>query len=146
MHRVFNGCVALALASLLVLVRVYEKSIFYDPLLDYFHTNFQNRPIPELNLPLLVLSTTGRYIINSLLSLAVIWFLYKKRSYLKASAWTYLFAGTALGVFFTILCTLDGDFVKMALFYTRRFFIHPILLFIMVAGLYYLKSKSTSRL
>ncbi|GAL74771.1 hypothetical protein JCM19275_3626 [Nonlabens ulvanivorans] len=53
----------------------------------------------------------------------------------------YLFAYIILIVAFTLLIDADSSFMKMALFYIRRFLIQPILLFILVAGFYFLKTK-----
>ncbi|GAL01029.1 hypothetical protein JCM19314_2229 [Nonlabens ulvanivorans] len=75
------------------------------------------------------------------LSLWIIWFLYKRESYIHAALWVYLFAYIILIVAFTLLIDADSSFMKMALFYIRRFLIQPILLFILVAGFYFLKTK-----
>jgi exosortase F-associated protein len=125
----------------LIAVRLFEDSLFYDPLIDYFKYQFHGVPLPELNSFLLIVSTTARYVLNSAISIGILYFLYKKRPYIKASLWIYAFALAILSPLFIILLQYESDFAKRALFYIRRFMIHPILLFVLVAGFYFLEQK-----
>ncbi len=127
---------------LLAAVRYLQAYVFYDPLESYFHDNFQALPIPDSNLPLLLLSNGLRYLVNGCLSLAIIALLFKAASYFKASLWVYAFAFVLLNIVFVISYQFDTDLSKMVLFYSRRFIIHPLLLFILVAGGYFLKVKN----
>jgi exosortase F-associated protein len=79
--------------------------------------------------------------LNSAISIGILYFLYKKRPYIKASLWIYAFALAILSPLFIILLQYESDFAKRALFYIRRFMIHPILLFVLVAGFYFLEQK-----
>lgn len=128
------------LIFLLASVRFFQDHVFYDPLDQYFHSDYQSTPIPQLDIAKLLLSNALRYLINSGLGIAVLWILFKSRSYLNASLWVYLFAFVILNVLFFIALQFDTDLSKMALFYIRRFMIHPLLLFVLVAGGYYLKN------
>ncbi|GAK90039.1 hypothetical protein JCM19297_661 [Nonlabens ulvanivorans] len=139
--RLFSSVVIIFLIVSLVLIRLYEVPLFNDPLYDYFHSDFQLFAIPKLSFWNVIAGTSLRYLLNMVLSLWIIWFLYKRESYIHAALWVYLFAYIILMGAFTLLLDADSNFVKMALFYTRRFLIQPILLFIMVAGFYFLKTK-----
>ncbi len=128
----------------LVLVRVFEHSLFYDPLNAFFNGAFHGMPLPEINSWKIGFAVSTRYVLNVLLSLGIIYFLYKDRNYIKASLWVYLFTLIILLPILIILIQMEGEFVKRAIFYIRRFLIHPIILFVLVAGFYFLRKQRQS--
>lgn len=142
-QRVFSVIMIVVLLLGIIGVRYFEVALFQDELNDYFHSDFQNIPIPQLSIIESVASTSLRFLMNTVLSLWILWFLYKRETYVKASLWVYLFAYIILISSFVVLIQLDAQWVKMALFYVRRFLIHPLLLFILVAGCYFLKTKGS---
>ncbi len=125
----------------LVCVRAFEVALFQDPLQSYFLGDFQKYAFPEISIFKLIALTSFRYLINTVISLWILWFLYKKNRFINAALWVYLFAFVILMSLFVILFQTSGDLGKMAFFYTRRFLIHPVILFVLVAGFYFLKSK-----
>lgn len=141
-QRVFSSVATVLLIIGIVLIRYFEVPLFQDSLNDYFHSDFQNIPIPDIGLWETVVSTSLRFLMNMVLSLWILWFLYKSEDYINASLWVYLFAFIILIIAFIALMQLNGQWVKMALFYVRRFLIHPLLLFILVAGCYFLKTRN----
>jgi exosortase F-associated protein len=140
-NRVISTLLVLLLLGAIVSIRLYELDLFYDPLNEYFHGNFQALPFPEIDIWKLMLSNSLRFLLNSSISLGVLWLLYKSAAFVKAGLWVYLFTFIILSAALIILLQLDSSLAKMALFYTRRFLIHPLLLFILVAGCYYLKTR-----
>jgi exosortase F-associated protein len=126
----------------LVAVRGFEDLFFPDPLKVYFHSDFQLRPVPPVSMLEQIVVTSLRFLANMILSLWIVWYLYKKKAYVNASLWVYLFAYLLLMVAFCLLLTADSDLGKMGLFYVRRFLIHPLLLFVLVAGFYFLQHKN----
>jgi exosortase F-associated protein len=140
-NRVISTVLVLLLLGAIVAIRLYELDLFYDPLNEYFHSNFQTLPFPEIDIWKLVVSNSLRFLLNSFISLGILWLFYKSSSFVKAGLWVYLFAFIILNTALLILLQLDSSLAKMALFYTRRFLIHPLLLFILVAGCYYLKTR-----
>lgn len=142
-QRVFSVIMIVVLLLGIIGVRYFEVALFQDELNDYFHSDFQNIPIPQLSIIESVASTSLRFLMNTVLSLWILWFLYKRETYVKASLWVYLFAYIILISSFVVFIQLDAQWVKMALFYVRRFLIHPLLLFILVAGCYFLKTKGS---
>ncbi len=142
LKRIISAIVILILIAGLVAVRAYEDVMFLDPLKAYFHADFQLRDIPDVDLINQIAITSLRFLMNTILSLGVLWFLYKKGSYIKASLWVYLFAFILLTVAFGFLLEANSDLGKMGLFYVRRFLIHPLLLFVLVAGFYFLMQKN----
>lgn len=139
--KILSGVFVVFALGVLVSVRFFESVLFYDPLNEYFHNNFQTMPYPEMELGKLLLSNSLRFLINCVTSLWILWFLYKSRIYVKAGLWVFLFAFVLLTAMMLALLQVETDLAKMTLFYTRRFLIHPILLFILVAGCYYLNTQ-----
>lgn len=140
-HRIISAFSIGILTLALVGVRYWENVLFPDPLFDYFHGDFQNLAIPADQSLHILLVTALRFLVNSLLSIGILWFLYKKIAFVKASLWVYLFAFIILMAIMVGCLYAAGDTSKMMLFYARRFLIHPITLFILIAGFYYLRNK-----
>jgi exosortase F-associated protein len=141
-YRLFSFVMVLLLIAGLVAVRGFEDLLFSDPLKLYFQADFQLKPVPALDVFQQIAGTSLRFLVNMVLSLWIIWFLYKKMDYIKASLWVYLFAYLLLMIAFYFLLDASSDLGKMGLFYVRRFLIHPLLLFVLVAGFYFLKQKN----
>ncbi len=134
--------IRLLLSSLLivglVLIRHFENLLFYDPFLIYFKSDFLLSSFPEISHLILILSYLFRYSINSILSLGILWLIFKKSDLIKL-------AFTSYTVLFIILITafyinyLYFPTNKISLFYIRRFLIHPIFLLLFLAGFLYQK-------
>ncbi|KGO94231.1 exosortase F system-associated membrane protein [Flavobacterium subsaxonicum] len=130
---------ALAITVLLVLlvsVRIFEQKLFYDPLLNFF--KFGGKVIPKYNGLKLFLGLTFRYVLNTALSLGIIWFCFKDKSVLKLTTLLYvIFFVVLIGIFFVLLNTSNPSL--MLLFYIRRFIIQPLFLILFVPAFYYQK-------
>ena len=100
LKKIFNHKVRIALAMVfiiaLVLVRAYEDSLFYDPSLDYFKSDYYNLPIPEIDNLQLFGGLVFRYFLNTTLSLAIIYVLFKDIDAIKFASFLYF-------IFFVIL-------------------------------------------
>jgi len=137
-HKV-NIVSALAIAVLLVLlvcVRLFQERLFYDPLLDYFKRS--RTILPQYDSVKLFIGLLFRYLLNTIISLGILWFCFKDKSILKLTAVLYAVFFIALAaVFFTALA-VDNP-ANMLLFYIRRFLIQPLLLILFVPAFYYQK-------
>ena len=145
LKKLFNHKIRIALALLLivllVLIRAYEDSLFYDPFLDYFKGQYYNLPLPEIENIQLILGFFFRYFLNTALSLALIYIMFKDIDAVKFASVLYLiFFVILLAAFFFILLN-NGETHKMALFYIRRFLIQPIFLLLFLPAFYYQKQK-----
>lgn len=127
--------IALSLLGL-VLVRAFEETLFYDPFLTFFKSDFKNRALPNFEtLPLLV-GLVFRYCLNTLFSLAILYGLFMQKQMLLFSAQLYLLVLLVLLlVFFAVVFLLESP-NYMVLFYVRRFLIQPILLLLFVPAFY----------
>ncbi|PWB27846.1 exosortase F system-associated membrane protein [Flavobacterium sp. HTF] len=128
--------IAIFIVLCFVLIRSFENQLFYDPLLIYFNADFKSLPFPEIDSFKLFLGLLLRYSLNSVLSLLLIYVLFKDMDILKFSSLMYLFFFLVLfGMFFIILNFFpDGNWL---LFYVRRFIIQPIFVLLFIPAFYY---------
>ncbi len=132
-----------ALVVMLVLIRAFEDSLFYDPLLQFFEMDYKSLPLPEIDTFALQTAIALRFLMNTIISLAIIWLVFKDIEIIKLSLILYslLFAILFMAFSFIIFTSQEtgGHFV---LFYVRRFLIQPIFLLILLPAFYFQKYKS----
>jgi len=132
----------IVLFLLLALVRFFEHSLFYDPLVDFYKGNYLKKIKPDFNYWWLIVNTSFRFCINTTISLVVIWVAFRKRSILKFSLLFYIVAFVILILLFAYLTYFMQSNHYFLLFYVRRFLIQPIFVILLVPAFYYqLKSK-----
>ncbi|MFY7741659.1 MAG: exosortase F system-associated membrane protein [Flavobacterium sp.] len=135
---IFIAICVLALAF----IRFFEEKLFYDPFLNYFKNDYLNLPFPDFNGIRLFLSLLFRYVLNTSLSIAVIYFLFKDVSITKFTSVLYLLVFFILiGLFFGIVLFFDED-SNFILFYVRRFIIQPLFLLLFIPAFYFQKKHS----
>ena len=83
-NKYLRYAIAVLLVFGLILVRKFEDVLFYDPFIKYFHFVGHSK-FPEIDLPKLTASLMVRYLINTLLTVLIIWFIFWKKSYVKFS-------------------------------------------------------------
>jgi exosortase F-associated protein len=127
------------LLSLLVAIRAFENTIFYDPFLDYFKMNYMNLPLPNTNIIKLFFSLGFRYYLNSIISLGLLKLIFNDNKIVKFSIFLYSVFGIIFMVAFFFVLIKFGETNKMNLFYIRRFIIQPILLILFIPAYYYQK-------
>ena len=117
-------------------IRAFEEQLFYDPFLVYFKSDFQNLPFPEIHNTRFFLSLLFRFVLNTLLSLVIIYALFLDAEIIRFSTFLYLFFLIVLfGLFFSILNFYpDGSWL---LFYVRRFIIQPVFVLLFIPAFYY---------
>ncbi|MGV3461261.1 MAG: exosortase F system-associated membrane protein [Flavobacterium sp.] len=128
---------AFAIAMLLMLlaaVRFYQETLFYDPLVPFFKTD--SVILPFLDMPKLLGGLTLRYAINTLLSLAILWFCFKDKSIIRLTSLLYVVFFVVLIIAFIIIINAEKPNL-LALFYIRRFLIQPLFLILFIPAFYY---------
>lgn len=127
----------------LILVRAFESTLFYDPFLEFFHGEIQNRPLPKFNGVKLFFGLFFRYSLNSLLTLLIVFYLFQERSVVKLTSFLLLFFFVILiAVLYTLLYFSDQpDY--LTLFYIRRFLIQPLFLILFVPAFFYQRSVNS---
>jgi exosortase F-associated protein len=122
---------------LLILIRGYENYLFYDPFLDYYKTDFYNLPLPQLDALRLFFGLVFRYFLNTILSLGILFILFRDIQAIKFSSFLYLAFFIILVLSLYVALYFFDEPNKMVLFYIRRFLIQPILLLLFLPAFYY---------
>ncbi len=141
MGNPFKLILLLILFGLLVLIRVFENELFYDPYLlffknDYLHMDFPNREVFKLTV-----FTSLRYVLNSIISLGIIYVFFKDKSILKFSTIIYAVAYVILLIWFLYFVINPRQEDYYLFFNFRRFLIQPIFLLLLLPAFYYYKLK-----
>ena len=125
----------------LAMIRIFEKSLFYDPLLSYFKSDYTNLPLPLLNNGNLFIGLMFRFFLNTTISIAIIYIAFKDIGLTKFAALLYLIFFVILILVFFFVLSFYGEESKMTLFYIRRFLIQPLLLLLFIPGFYIQKQS-----
>ncbi|QQX77027.1 MULTISPECIES: exosortase F system-associated membrane protein [Aequorivita] len=132
------------LAGLLVLIRTFENSLFYDPLLLFFEMDYKSMPLPKMDTFALQTGIALRFLLNTIISLAILWLVFKDREIIKLSLILYSILFAILFMAFSfIIFTSEESSGHFVLFYVRRFLIQPLLLLILLPAFYFQKYKSS---
>jgi exosortase F-associated protein len=91
---------SLFLIMLLVLIRAFEKTLFYDPFLEYFKSEYSQLVFPKINIIKLFFSLGMRFYLNSVISSLLLYVLFKDRQMVKFTALLYMILGSILMISF----------------------------------------------
>lgn len=126
----------------IVAIRFFKTDLFYDPLIDFYEGNYLTQPPPKFEAWKLILHTSLRFWLNTLLSLLILWVAFQSKKIIR-------FSVAFFGISFIILIVLFAYFLfNMAmdnyfiLFYLRRFLIQPLFIILLLPAFYYQKSIS----
>lgn len=125
------------LIALFAVIRMFENQLFYDPFLDFFKSEFQLMPLPTFDGFQLFLSLFLRYLLNSIVSLAIIYVAFKEVELVKFSAVLYGIFFVILTIVFFSIIHFYGNTNNLLLFNIRRFLIQPIFVLLFVPAFYY---------
>ncbi len=121
----------------LIAIRAFIEPFFYDPLIEYFKHDYLKIPIPELNLATYLLNISLRFFLNTIISLAILFVVFKKVD-------VFVFSVKIYAASFVVLISLLFVFLKfeitesyLVVFYVRRFLIHPIIILVLIPAFYY---------
>jgi exosortase F-associated protein len=126
--------------AILVLVRIYERDLFYDPFLDFFNAASQNKTIPNYEGFKLFVGLFFRYLINSSCTVMIIYLVFKEKTLVRFSSYLLLSFFVILTTIFFFLIELTTNSDLVILFYVRRFLIQPLFLLLFVPAFYYQKT------
>ena len=128
---------------LLFLIRAFETTLFYDPLIDYFKNDYLHQKIDNIDSWRLLINLLSRYLLNSIISLGLIWILFKRKDYVKFSGVFFVLAFIILIPVFLFLLKDNFQRGYLLFFYVRRFTIQPLFLLLLVPLFFYQKSSDT---
>ena len=141
MPNPFKYILLLCLFGLLILIRVFENEIFYDPYLLFFKSDYLHMDFPRREILKLTLSTSLRYFLNSITSLGILYLFFKDRSIVRFSAYIYGVAYVVLLILFLYFVINPKQEDYYLFFNFRRFLIQPLLLLLLLPAFYYYKLK-----
>lgn len=127
------------LVGLLILIRFFEDSLFYDPYLTFFQNDYLYLDSPRREVIKLVGFTTLRYVLNSVISLGILYVVFKDKSIVKFSAIVYGIAFVILIILFLYFVANPKQEDYYLFFNIRRFLIQPLLLILLLPAFYYHK-------
>jgi exosortase F-associated protein len=145
MKKILRILAIILLFSLLFLVRAFEADLFYDPLIIYFQNDYLYQQIPDIDSWRLIVNMLWRYILNSFISLGIIYLVFRKKNFVKFSAFFLMVAFMILIFFYGILLRTNFEDGYLFPFYIRRFIIHPVFLFLLLPA-FYIQKKQKKKL
>ena len=132
----------LALFGLLILVRLFEDILFYDPYLTFFQNDYLYIDSPRREVLKLTVFTTLRYLLNTSISLGVLYLVFKDKSVVKFSAIIYAMAFVVLISIYLYFVINPRQEDYYLFFNMRRFLIQPNILMLLLTEFYYHKLKN----
>ena len=139
MQNLKRYSIILCLITGLILIRAFETDLFYDPFLEFFKNDYLYLDAPAFNVFKLITFTTLRYILNTIFSLGIIYFVFRDKDVFKFSSFFYAIAYVILIIIFLYLVLGAKQDNYFILFNIRRFLIQPILLLLLLPAFYYQK-------
>jgi exosortase F-associated protein len=124
---------------LIICIRFFEDNLFYDPFLQFFKSDYQNKSLPNFDCFKLLLNLFLRYLANTLLSISIIYLLFQNKMHVKIASFLYLILFVVLIIVFLFLVFASDKPDYLLLFYVRRFLIQPVLLLLLIPAFYFQK-------
>ena len=137
MDKLFKILSILLLVVVLVLIRVFENTLFYDPFIYYFKNYSSGIILPEFETSKLLIHVFYRYVLNAIISFLILYVAFKNSSILKFSLLFYSISFTVLIISFTFLVSNITADSTMLFFYVRRFLIQPLFILLLLPAFYY---------
>jgi exosortase F-associated protein len=133
--------VLFVLVGLLVLIRIFEEQLFYDPFLAFFKNDYLYIDSPRQEVFKLAIFTTLRYVLNTIISLGILFVLFKDKSIIKFSVFIYTVAFLVLMSLFLYFVINPKQEDYYLFFNVRRFLIQPIIALLLIPAFYYHKLR-----
>lgn len=131
----------IVLFGLLILIRVFEDDLFYDPYLTFFQNDYLYIDSPRREIFKVTIFTTFRYILNTVISLGILYVVFKDKSVIKFSVLVYTLAFVTLMAIYLYFVINPRQEDYYLFFNVRRFIIQPIILMLLLPAFYYNKLK-----
>ena len=141
MHKLVKYGLLLLLGVLLMLIRVFEEQLFYDPYLSFFKNDYLYLDSPRQETFKLTMFTVLRYVINSVISLAILFVLFKDKGIVKFSVLIYTISLVILLTLFLYFVISPRQEDYYLFFNVRRFLIQPLILLLLIPAFYNYKKQ-----
>ena len=139
MNKITKSVILMLLFLGLVLIRAFEDILFYDPYLIFFENDYLYIDSPRREVAKLVLYTSIRYVLNTMISLGILYVVFKDTGIVKFSVMIYGIAYILLLVPFLYFVINPRQEDYYLFFNVRRFLIQPIGLILLLPAFYYYK-------
>ncbi|MEP1488842.1 MAG: exosortase F system-associated protein [Algibacter sp.] len=127
--------------GLLILIRFFEHELFYDPYLTFFENDYLYIDNPRREVFKVTAFTALRYVLNTVVSLGVLYVAFKDKSIITFSVLVYAVSFFILMVLYLYFVVNPKQEDYYMFFNMRRFLIQPIILILLLPAFYYHKLK-----
>jgi exosortase F-associated protein len=138
-NKVGKYIALIILFTVLVLIRAFEDVLFYDPYLTFFENDYLYLDSPRREIAKLVFYTSLRFLLNTLLSLGILFVIFRDKSIIKFSVIVFSLAYVLLLIAFLYFVINPNQEDYYLFFNIRRFLIQPIGLILLLPAFYYYK-------
>ena len=139
MDKISKYIALIVLFLLLILIRTFEDVLFYDPYLTFFENDYLYMDSPRREIAKLILNTTLRFLLNTIISLGILFVIFRDKSIIKFSILIYGLAYVLLLIPFLYFVINPRQEDYYLFFNIRRFLIQPIGLILLLPAFYYYK-------
>ena len=141
MSKTTKYIVLIVLFGLLALIRFFEHQLFYDPYLSFFKSDYLYMDSPRREIFKLTAFTTLRYVMNTVISLGILYVFFKDKGIVKFAILIYTLAYIILLLLFLYFVMNPNQEDYYLFFNVRRFLIQPLILLLLLPAFYYHKRK-----
>lgn len=141
MNNITKYILLFILFSMLVLIRVFENELFYDPYLLFFQNDYLYIDNPRREVFKLTAFTALRYTLNTIISLGILYLVFKDKSMIRFSVLVYTISFFILILIYLYFVVNPRQEDYYLFFNMRRFLIQPIMLLILLPAFYYYRIK-----
>ena len=141
MNKALKIILLIILFSLLAAIRYFENDLFYDPYLTFFQNDYLYIDNPRREVFKLTAFTTLRYVLNTVISLGILYVFFRDRNMIKFSVLVYSGAYIILLALFLYFVLNPKQEDYYLFFNIRRFLIQPIILLLLLPAFYYHKLR-----
>lgn len=141
MNRLIKYILLFLLFGMLVLIRWFENELFYDPYLVFFKNDYLYKDAPDVEVFKATLFTVLRYVLNTIISLAILFVVFRDKGVVKFSGFIYFVVSVLLLIGYLYFVLNPKQETYYVFFNIRRFLIQPILLILLLPAFYYYQLK-----
>lgn len=127
--------------GLLILIRFFEHELFYDPYLTFFQNDYLYMDNPRREVFKVTLFAALRYVLNTSISLCILYVVFKDWSIIKFSSLIYIISFVILIILYLYFVINPRQEDYYLFFNMRRFLIQPVILILLLPAFYYHKLK-----
>ncbi|WP_223548774.1 exosortase F system-associated protein [Aestuariivivens sp. NBU2969] len=144
MNRYTRYFLLVFLFGLLILIRVFENELFYDPYLVFFQNDYLYIDNPRREVFKLTVFTGLRYGLNSIISIIILYVAFKDKNIIKFSVMIYVLAFVILIFIYLYFVVNPRQEDYYMFFNVRRFLIQPIVLLLLLPAFYYNRLRTNA--